>query len=193
MKLSDVDIRRALKDGRLEIDPMPEEDDFGSFSVDLRLDVRFRVFEHSQHPFIDLATTHDSVYAMSERLMREIKLEEGGAFILHPGELALGVTIERISLPDDMAGWLDGRSSLARLGLMVHITAHTIDPGWDGRITLEFYNSGRFPLALRSGMRICAMSFELLSSPTSKPYRAKKGAKYTGQDTPLASRIDQDG
>ena len=191
MKLSDVDIRKALQSGRLGIDPMPEEDDFGSFSVDLRLGAHFRVFERSQHPFIDLAT-NDGVYAMSEKLMRDISLEPGGAFILHPGELALGVTVERVRLPDDMAGWLDGRSSLARLGLMVHITAHTIDPGWDGRITLEFYNSGRFPLALRPGMRICALSFEPLSSPTSKPYRAKKGAKYTDQNTPLASRIDRD-
>lgn len=191
MKLSDVDIRKALEQGRLGIEPMPEGDHFGSFSVDLRLGVHFRVFEHSQHPFIDLATPH-GVYAMSEKLMRDIRLEEGGAFILHPGELALGVTVERVRLPDDMAGWLDGRSSLARLGLMVHITAHTIDPGWDGRITLEFYNSGRFPLALRPGMKICALSFEPLSSPTSKPYRAKKGAKYADQDVPLASRIDQD-
>ena len=191
MKLSDIDIRKALETGRLGIAPTPQEDDFGSFSVDLRLGDRFRVFEHSQHPFIDLAS-RDSVYAMSEKLMRDIAPEEGGAFTLHPGELALGVTVERVRLPDDMVGWLDGRSSLARLGLMVHITAHTIDPGWDGRITLEFYNSGRFPLALRPGMRICAISFEPLSSPTSKPYRAKKGAKYTGQDIPLASRIDQD-
>ena len=124
--------------------------------------------------------------------MEEIEIDEGGAFYLHPGELALGVTVERITVPDDVVGWLDGRSSLARLGLMIHITAHTIDPGWDGRITLEFANIGRFPLALRPGMRICAVSFEPLSGPTSKPYRVKQGAKYWGQDGPLSSRIDKD-
>jgi dCTP deaminase len=191
MKLSDVDIRKAIAAGQLAIDPLPEEDHFGSFSVDLRLGNQFRVFDHSQHPFVDLASP-DSVYRMSDKLMRDVAVLDGDPFYLHPGELALGVTRERVRLPDHIAGWLDGRSSLARLGLMVHITAHTIDPGWDGRITLEFYNSGRFPLALRPDMRICAISFELLSSPTSKPYYAKKGAKYRDQDRPFASRIDQD-
>ncbi|MGB0714118.1 MAG: dCTP deaminase [Gammaproteobacteria bacterium] len=192
MKLSDVDILKAMQVGDLEVDPAPDESRLGSISVDLRLGNHFRVFEHSQHPFIDLAT-NDSVYAMSEKLMRDLTVDDDKTFILHPGELALGVTMERVRLPDTIVGWLDGRSSLARLGLMVHITAHTIDPGWNGQITLEFYNSGRFPLALRPGMRICAISFELLSSPTSKPYSAKQGAKYTGQDSPIASRIDRDG
>lgn len=192
MKLSDVDILKAMQAGDLEVDPAPDESRLGSISVDLRLGNHFRVFEHSQHPFIDLAT-NDSVYAMSEKLMRDLTVGDDKTFILHPGELALGVTVERVRLPDNIVGWLDGRSSLARLGLMVHITAHTIDPGWNGQITLEFYNSGRFPLALRPGMRICAISFELLSSPTSKPYSAKLGAKYAGQDSPIASRIDRDG
>jgi dCTP deaminase len=191
MKLSDVDIRKALDAGTLAIEPLPDEDHFGSFSVDLRLGSQFRVFDHSQHPFVDLASP-DSVYRMSDKLMRDVVVSDGESFYLHPGELALGVTRERVRLPDHIAGWLDGRSSLARLGLMVHITAHTIDPGWDGRITLEFFNSGRFPLALRPDMRICALSFELLSSPTSKPYHAKRGAKYRDQDGPFASRIDQD-
>ena len=106
-----------------------------------------------------------------------IIIDKDKAFYLHPGELALGITIERLSLPNDLVGWLDGRSSLARLGLMVHITAHTIDPGWDGRITLEFANIGKLPLALRPNMRICAISFEQLSGPTSRPYSKKTGAK----------------
>ncbi|MCP5141278.1 MAG: dCTP deaminase [Gammaproteobacteria bacterium] len=191
MKLSDVDIESAIARGEIGISPAPTEEQRGSFSVDLTLAEHFRVFDHSQHPFIDLATSH-SVYAMSEKLMRDVTVKHDDAFYLHPGELALGVTRERIRLPNTIVGWLDGRSSLARLGLMVHITAHTIDPGWDGQITLEFYNSGRFPLALRPGMRICALSFELLTSPTSRPYTAKKGAKYANQDGPLASRIDRD-
>ncbi|MCB1735776.1 MAG: dCTP deaminase [Gammaproteobacteria bacterium] len=191
MKLSDVDIERAIERGEIGIDPLPPEESKGSFSIDLTLADRFRVFDHSQHPFIDLANSR-SVYAMSEKLMLDVAVKPDEAFYLHPGELALGVTRERVRLPDTIVGWLDGRSSLARLGLMVHITAHTIDPGWDGQITLEFYNSGRFPLALRPGMRICALSFEPLSSPTSRPYTAKKGAKYANQDGPLASRIDRD-
>ncbi len=192
MKLSDVDIRAGLDSGRFGIEPDPPENYFGSFSVDLTLGSQFQVFDHSQHPFIDLASP-DSVYAMSEDLMRPVQVAENDAFYLHPGELALGVTVERVRLPDDMAGWLDGRSSLARLGLLVHITAHTIDPGWDGCITLEFFNAGRFPLALRPGMRICAISFEPLSSPSSRPYYAKQGAKYRNQDSPIVSRIDQEG
>lgn len=191
MKLSDVDIRNALQQGRLSIRPEPPESHCGSFSIDLTLGNTFRVFNDGQHPFIDLAS-NASVFAMSETLMRAVTVADGEAFYLHPHELALGVTIERVAIPDDLAGRLDGRSSLARLGLMVHITAHTIDPGWDGCITLEFYNSGRFPLALRPGMRICAISFEMLSSPTSKPYRTKQDAKYRNQDSPLASRIDRE-
>ncbi|HZC02349.1 MAG TPA: dCTP deaminase [Gammaproteobacteria bacterium] len=191
MKLSDVHLQERLARGDLKIAPPVPKAHFGSFSVDLRLANQFRVFKRTQYPFIDLGSLEGS-FSMSEEVMEEIEIDEGGAFYLHPGELALGVTVERITVPDDLVGWLDGRSSLARLGLMIHITAHTIDPGWDGRITLEFANIGRFPLALRPGMRICAVSFEPLSGPTSKPYRVKQGAKYWGQDSPLSSRIDKE-
>ncbi|CAK0766284.1 dCTP deaminase [Gammaproteobacteria bacterium] len=191
MKLSDVDIIEHLKRRAIVIDPPPTPECFGSFSIDLRLGTTFRVFDDSRFPYLDLGATA-SVHAMSAQVMREVEIAEGDAFYLHPGELALGVTLERIALPDNLAGWLDGRSSLARVGLMIHITAHTIDPGWDGRITLEFFNSGRLPLALRPGMRICAISFDPLTSPTSRPYRSKQGAKYTGQDGPLPSRIAHD-
>jgi len=163
----------------------------GSFSIDLRLGNHFRAFKHREYPFIDVGdSTH--IFAMSDNMMESVIIPDEGAFYLHPGELALGITVERITLPNDIAGWLDGRSSLARLGLMVHITAHTIDPGWDGQITLEFVNVGRLPLALRPQMRICAISFEPLSGPTSKPYRDKKGAKYRHQNSPLSSRIEED-
>ena len=98
----------------------------------------------------------------------------------------------RSTLPDDLVGWLDGRSSLARLGLMVHVTAHRIDPGWHGQIVLEVFNSGKLPLALRPGMDICAINFETLSSPALKPYNTRTDAKYRNQTGPTSSRINQD-
>ena len=122
----------------------------------------------------------------------EIFISEQDTFVLHPGELALGITLEAITLPDDLVGWLDGRSSLARLGLMVHVTAHRIDPGWSGNIVLEFFNSGKLPLALRPGMAIGAMSFETLTGPARRPYTTRDDAKYRGQSGPLASRISED-
>lgn len=102
------------------------------------------------------------------------------------------MTYESVTLPDNIVGWLDGRSSLARLGLMVHVTAHRIDPGWSGRIVLEFYNGGRLPLALRPGMVIGALNFETMSGPAARPYNKRTNAKYKSQQGAVASRIDQD-
>ena len=193
MKLSDVHLLEQIAAGKIVINPSIPDEHIGSFSIDLRLGKYFRIFKHTEcPPFIDLGTPSNNIFAIGEQSMEEIQVEEGGAFYLHPGELALGTTIEHITLPNNIIGWLDGRSSLARLGLMVHITAHAIDPGWDGRITLEFANLGKLPLALRPGMRICAVSFEPLSGPTSRPYSQKKGAKYRGQKRPLSSRISRD-
>ncbi|MDM8559008.1 dCTP deaminase [Candidatus Parabeggiatoa sp. HSG14] len=192
MKLSDIHILEKIAAGKIAISPSIPDEHIGSFSIDLRLGNHFKVFKYTQcPPFINLGTS-DSLFTMCDQFMEDIIVEDDKAFYLHPGELALGITIERITLPNDIAGWLDGRSSLARLGLMIHVTAHTIDPGWDGQITLEFANIGKLPLALRPGMRICAVSFEQLSGPTSRPYSEKKGAKYTGQISPLSSRIDKD-
>ncbi len=192
MKLSDVHILEKIAAGEIMISPDIVNENIGSFSIDLRLGNHFRMFKHTAcPPFIELGSP-DGIFAMCDKFMEDIIIDEGKAFYLHPGELALGITVERLSLPKDIVGWLDGRSSLARLGLMVHITAHTIDPGWDGRITLEFANIGKLPLALRPNMRICAISFEQLSGPTSRPYSQKKGAKYTKQESPLSSRIDRE-
>ncbi len=192
MKLSDVHILEKIAAGEISITPRIPDEHIGSFSIDLRLANHFRMFKPSEcPPFIDLGSPN-SIFTMCDQFMEDIMIEKDKAFYLHPGELALGMTIERITLPHNIVGWLDGRSSLARLGLMVHITAHTIDPGWDGQITLEFANIGQLPLALRPGMRICAVSFEPLSSPTHRPYTKKKGAKYKGQNTPLSSRINKD-
>jgi len=193
MKLSDVHLLEQIAAGKIIINPSIPDEHIGSFSVDLRLGKYFRIFKHTKcPPFIDLGTPSNNIFVMGEQSMEEIKVDEGEAFYLHPGELVLGTTIEHITLPNDIIGWLDGRSSLARLGLMVHLTAHAIDPGWDGRITLEFANLGKLPLALRPGMRICAVSFEPLSGPTSRPYSKKEGAKYRGQNRPLSSRINRD-
>lgn len=188
MKLSDVDIRRYMAEERIAIDPVPTESHIGAMSVDLELGNQFRVFTPGKASFVDLAPTGGGSTDM-EDLMSHIEVEGDTPFYLHPGDFALGITIQKIKLPTDVVGRLDGRSSLARLGLMVHATAHTIDPGWNGRITLEFFNCGRLPLALRPGMRICAISFETLLTPTSKPYAERPNSKYKEQLAPIPSRI----
>lgn len=193
MKLSDRDIVEYLKAGDIAVDPMPSPDKIKGISVDLRLDNRFRVFADHTAPFIDLSGPKDEVQQIMDRVMgEEIAIEEGQAFFLHPGELALAATYESVTIPDNLVGWLDGRSSLARLGLMVHVTAHRIDPGWHGQIVLEIFNSGKLPLALRPGMDICAINFETLSSASEKPYNKRVDAKYRNQTGPTASRINQD-
>jgi dCTP deaminase len=193
MRLCDRDIIAALDSGRIHIQPRPGEDRISGVSVDLRLGSRFRVFSSHTTPYIDLSGSREEMGAAIDKVMSdEIVIGEGEAFFLHPGELALGATEDSVSLPDDIVGWLDGRSSLARLGLMVHVTAHRIDPGWSGNIVLEFFNSGKLPLALRPGMAIGAISFEPMSGPADRPYRKRPDAKYRGQDGPMASRISED-
>lgn len=192
MKLSDVDIRRYLSEGRIAIEPPPAESQIGAMSVDLQLGHSFRVFTPGKASFVDLAPPPGVIGEDMEALMTHVEVDDDTPFYLHPGDFALGVTIQQVTLPPDIAGRLDGRSSLARLGLMVHATAHTIDPGWNGRITLEFFNCGRLPLALRAGMRICAISFETLMSPTSKPYAARPDSKYREQSAPIPSRISRE-
>jgi dCTP deaminase len=193
MRLCDSDIIAALNQGRIQILPRPEDRAVSGVSVDLRLGHRFRVFSSHTIPFIDLSGSREQVNLAVEKVMGdEILIGDQETFVLHPGELALGITLESITLPDDLVGWLDGRSSLARLGLMVHVTAHRIDPGWSGNIVLEFFNSGKLPLALRPGMAIGAMSFETLTGPAQRPYTKRDDAKYRGQSGPLASRISED-
>ena len=193
MRLCDSDIIAALNEGRIRILPRPDDRVISGVSVDLRLGHRFRVYSSHTIPFIDLSGSREQVNQAVEKVMGDEILIEGDAtFVLHPGELALGITLESITLPDDLVGWLDGRSSLARLGLMVHVTAHRIDPGWSGNIVLEFFNSGKLPLALRPGMAIGAMSFETLTGPAQRSYPKRDDAKYRGQSGPLASRISED-
>lgn len=193
MRLCDRDIEAWLDCEKLVISPRPPIERINGATVDVRLGNQFRVFRGHTAAFIDLSGPKDEVSAALDRVMSdEIVLPEGEAFFLHPEELALAVTLESVTLPNDLVGWLDGRSSLARLGLMVHVTAHRIDPGWQGRIVLEFYNSGKLPLALRPGMLIGALSFEPLSGPAARPYNSRQDAKYRDQQGAVASRIDKD-
>ena len=193
MRLNDKNIIEYIKEKKILIDPMPDVDQISGISLDVRLGNRFRVFHSSSAPFIDLSVNKEFIARSIDDVMsNEIYVSEDQAFFLHPGELALANTYESICLPDNIVGWLDGRSSLARLGLMVHATAHRIDPGWDGQIVLEFFNSGRLPLALYPKMTIAALNFERLESDCLRPYHRRSSAKYKKQSGPVASRIDQD-
>jgi len=193
MRLSDVEIKKYLQQQKIIITPAPLEESITGVTVDVRLGNKFRVFEGHNAAFIDISGPKEEVQKALDSVMSdEIVLEGDQPFILHPGELALAMTLESVTLPDDIVGWLDGRSSLARLGLMVHVTAHRIDPGWSGNIVLEFINAGKLPLALRAGMPIGALNFEVLSSPAQHPYNKRANAKYKGQSGADASRIGQD-
>src|SRR5579863_6450122 len=184
MVLSDVDIKHYIERGKIKIAPDLPPEQFGSCSVDFRLGSEFNVFEHSRHPYIDLREIKGI-----EGIMKSVMVPPGEAFILQPREFVLAITEECLELDDDVLGRLEGRSSLGRIGIIVHGTAGLFDPGWSGKATLELSNLSRMPVALYPGMRICSFTFEQLSTPSSVPYRLKKGNKYAGQDRPLASRL----
>ncbi len=184
MVLSDIDIRRYLDEGKIKIHPPLPPEQWGSCSVDFRLGNEFSVFEHSKNAYIDLKEPR-----AIQDLMRTITVNPGEPFILQPREFALAITEEILELDDDVLGRLEGRSSLGRIGIIVHGTAGLFDPGWTGKATLELSNLGRMPVALYPGMRICSFTFEQLSSKVAVPYRKKVGNKYSGQDRPLASKL----
>ncbi|RUO36422.1 dCTP deaminase [Aliidiomarina sanyensis] len=193
MRLTDEQIEEYLRAGRIGIDPAPNPKDISGVTVDIHLGDSFRVLQDHAAPFIDISGSREDIDAAIARVMsEEILIRDGDAFFIHPGEFALAVTHESVTLPADVVGWLDGRSSLARLGLMVHVTAHRIDPGWSGQIVLEFFNSGKLPLALRPLMKIGALSFETLSQPCARPYSRRADAKYKDQRGAVASRISND-
>jgi dCTP deaminase len=188
MLLSDRDIKKALDEKRIVITPTPNfETQLGSCSIDLRLGTTFRVFDYSKHPYID-----PSKKDYSNEITKVITVEDGGTFIMQPGDFVLAVTMESLTIPSDLVGRLEGRSSLGRLGLVVHSTAPLFDPGWDGKAVLELGNLGRMALKLTVGMRVCAMSFEELSSPVEVSYANKKFAKYKFQQEPIESRIHEE-
>jgi len=187
MVLSDVDIKRYIELGKIKISPALPAEQFGSCSVDFRLGNEFNVFEHSRMPYIDLRSKTGM-----EGLMRAVIVPPNEAFILQPREFVLAITEETLELDDEVLGRLEGRSSLGRIGIIVHGTAGLFDPGWSGKATLELSNLSRMPVALYPGMRICSFTFEQLSSPVSVPYRKKANNKYAGQTQPLASRLDRE-
>jgi len=183
--LSDRSIHEMLAAGRLSIEPLAD-DAIQPSSVDLRLDRVFRVFRKTERPHID-------VREPCEECTELIEIEEGKPFFIHPGEFVLANTLEKITLPDDLVARLDGRSSLGRLGLLVHATAGYVDPGWSGKLTLELSNAAVLPIALYSGMKVCQLSFLRLSTPVDRPYGSPGlGSKYQGQDQPTASRVYRD-
>jgi dCTP deaminase len=182
MVLSDRTIRRLIAEGRIGIDPY-EEGLMQPSSLDVRVDRLFRVFRNSRYPYID-------VKQPQEELTELVEVEdEREAFILHPGEFVLGSTLERLTLPDDLVARLEGKSSLGRLGLLIHSTAGFIDPGWDGHVTLELSNVATLPITIYPGMKIGQLSFVQLSEPAEAPYGSGGlGSKYQGQQGPTPSR-----
>jgi len=188
MVLSDRDLKIALKSGKIKMKPAPDlKTQLGSCSIDLKLGNSFRVFEHSRHAYIDPFKKD-----ISDDVTREIEIKEGEPFIIQPGDFVLATTIEYLEVPDDLTGRLEGRSSIGRLGVVIHSTAANIECGFRGHITLELANMGKMPVALYTGMRICSISFEQLSSPADVPYYKKKMAKYVGQKGPGESKIREE-
>src|SRR6266705_6431053 len=181
MVLSDRTIARYLEEGRIEIDPY-DEALLQPSSVDVRVDRFFRVFHNSRYPYID-------VREQQEDLTELVEVDDDRPFMLHPGEFVLGSTLERVHLPDDLVARLDGKSSLGRLGLLIHSTAGFIDPGWDGHVTLELSNVAKLPITIYPEMKIGQISFMQLTEPAAAPYGSDGlGSKYQGQRGPTPSR-----
>ncbi len=182
MILSDRTIREEIDSGRIVIDPFDPASVQPS-SVDLHVDTEFRVFRNNRYPFIDVKQQQD--------LTELVDVKPDEPFILHPGEFVLGSTSERVGLPDDLVARLEGKSSLGRLGLLIHSTAGYVDPGWDGYLTLELSNVANLPITIYPGMKIGQISFFRLTTAADAPY-GRAGNKYQGQRGPTASRFHEE-
>ena len=181
MILSDRSIAEALQTGRLLIEPIGE-DALQPASLDIRLDREFRVFRHHRRAYIDVREPVDDLTEVET-------IRDDEAFVLHPGEFVLGSTLERVRLGDDLVARVEGKSSLGRLGLLVHATAGYVDPGWDGHLTMELSNVSNLPIRLYCGMKIGQLSFADLSTPADRPYGSSGlRSKYQGQTGPTSSR-----
>lgn len=181
MVLSDRTIKQEIASGRLVFDPYDERLVQPS-SVDMRVDRQFRVFHNARYPYIDVKRPMDELTEL-------VTVEGEEPFILHPGEFVLGQTLERVSLPDDLVARLEGKSSLGRLGLLIHSTAGFVDAGFEGNLTLELSNVANLPITIYHGMPIGQISFMRMDGPVENPYGARQaGSKYQGQAEPTASR-----
>ena len=184
MLLSDGDVRQELESGRVGLDPL-DLSMVQPSSVDVRLDRFFRLFDNHKYQHIDPSLDQPD-------LTRLVEVYASESFVLHPGEFVLGATFEVVTLPDDIAARLEGKSSLGRLGLLTHSTAGFIDPGFSGHVTLELSNVATLPITLWPGMKIGQLCFFRLSSPAEHPYGSEKyGSRYQGQRGPTASRSFQ--
>jgi dCTP deaminase len=182
MILSDATIREEIAAGRIVIDPF-DPTCVQPSSVDLHVDAQFRVFANSRYPYIDVKSEMPDLTEL-------VEVSNGEPFILHPGEFVLGSTLERVGIPGDMVARLEGKSSLGRLGLLIHSTAGYVDPGWDGYLTLELSNVANLPITIYPGMKIGQISFFRLTTAAEVPYGSKQTrSKYQGQRGPTASRF----
>ena len=184
MILSDQDIKKEIKQKRLVITPFNSKS-IQPASYDVTLGSEFRIFKNTQKAYLDVKEDFG-------KFMELIKIPSGKPLIVHPREFLLGTTVEKISLPDNLVAQLMGRSSIGRLGIIVHATAGFVDPGFSGNITLEMTNVANIPIALYPGMRIGQISFTKLTTPAQNPYSPKRGSKYTGQTGPTVSKIWKD-
>ena len=181
MVLSDRSIRQEISAGRIVIEPF-DESCVQPSSVDLHIDRYFRVFRNHTMPYIDVRQDQ-------EELTELVEVAPEDVFILHPGEFVLGSTLERVALPKDLVARLEGKSSLGRLGLLIHSTAGFVDAGWDGHLTLELSNVANLPIMLYPGMKIGQISFLQMTTEADHPYGSKEtGSKYQGQRGPTPSR-----
>lgn len=188
MILSDRDMKARLEQGDLQVEPLDDPElQIQPASIDLRLGDTFVVYQLPHVPCID-SRDPDSVTRYTEKIV----IEPGEPFVLHPGEFALGSTLERVRIPPDLVARVEGRSSIGRLAVVVHATAGFIDPGFDGEITLELSNLGRCAVKLYPGMRISQIVFHTMTSPAERPYGPARGSKYQGQTGPVASRLASD-
>jgi len=181
MVLSDRTIKEELAAGRLRIEPL-DAADIQPASIDVHLDRAFRVFKVSSRPYIDIRESMDD-------LTDEVVIDGDRPFFIHPGEFVLASTLEVVTLPDDILAQVEGKSSLGRIGLLIHATAGFVDPGWTGKLTLELSNVAKMPIALYYAMKIGQLSFMRMSTPVDRPYGSPGlGSKYQGQMTPTPSR-----
>ena len=181
MILSDRSLREQIEAGRIVIDPF-DPTCVQPSSIDVKIGNLFRVFRNHTSAVIDVKVNQ-------EDLTELITIPDDGVFMLHPGEFVLGSTLERIAVPDDLVSRIEGKSSLGRLGLIIHSTAGFIDPGFDGHVTLELTNIATLPITLYPGMKIGQVSFVRMTTPADQPYgKGARGSKYQGQRGPTPSR-----